>query len=680
MSTIDSQWVLLSATVLGGAGTWLLMPPATIGRRTAGVALTAAALGLWASQLPRLDHWLGDGLLFLLAAVAVAAALVAITLPRSKHYLWAFALTGLGTAGLMLLAGAYLPALTVAAVHAGLIPAGLWLLLRRAGRSGAAGSGRPSREPLLCAAAGMVTVGVLCGVFAAVFSGAAPEYGTALLHNSVAVGAVLLGVGLIGLLGRRDAVVKLLGGQIMCQGALLSLAAFGRFHDDAAAGTLAVWIAVAAVCQAAAGAIVILAPPARSGLASVAGRWFWSAIAVAGLILAAVADGLVPLLLGVELVSLSTCAVLYCGRRDAASPDAATKYFFPGLLASAVLSFGLVLLYGSTGSTDLATIRATLADANSPGANLFPLVTTAVVLIVVGLGLRIAAVPLHFYMPDVHCRTTHAAATVAAVVLKAAALVALARILSAAASQSQPLVWQIVLVAALLTMTVANVSALRQDNLRRLLVHASIAQGGFMLLALSTITSPDAAPKAVAAMLIYLGTYAAAMVGTFATLIYLGRRGREVEIVEELAGLGRSRPLPAAALALFSASLAGIPPAAGFWGKWAVLRGTLDLGLEGGADLRPWFLAAAILGGVNVVIALVYQFRIVAVMYLRMPLGVPKAEGGRIPAATAAVCAAAIVLIGLYPDPLVKACGRAAEHIAGPAVPQPQNTGQEPAR
>ncbi|NQU20864.1 MAG: hypothetical protein HQ567_06240 [Candidatus Nealsonbacteria bacterium] len=412
----------------------------------------------------------------------------------------------------------------------------------------------------------------------------------------------------------------------------------------------------------------------------------WSWLAVAGLMLVAAADDLVPLFLGLELASLSTCMALHFGRRDIDEPEAAivkesgaaARCFLVGLLASALFAYGLALLYGSTGSTGLATIRATLADADAPGANLFSLVKTAVVLIVVGLGIRIAAVPLHFYMPNVHCRTNHGGAVVAAVVLKAAALLALMRILTAAAPQSQPDAWRIVLVLALLTMTVANVAALRQDNLRRLLVYASIAQGGYMLLALSTITTADPTPDAAAATLVYLGTYATAMIGTLATLVYLGRRDREIEIVEELAGLGRSRPWAAAALALFAVSLAGIPPAAGFWGKLAVIRSVVDLAQRGGADLRPWFVVATVVTAINVLLAAVYHLRIVAVIYLRMPLGIPKAEGGRAPAAAVIVCAAATAVIGLFRAPLVDACDRAAESMVGTTVQESQNPEQEP--
>ena len=168
------------------------------------------------------------------------------------------------------------------------------------------------------------------------------------------------------------------------------------------------------------------------------------------------------------------------------------------------------------------------------------------------------------------------------------------------------------------------------------------------------------------------------MIGTLATLVYLGRRDRRLDVVEELAGLGRSRPLPAAALALFAVSLVGIPPAAGFWGKLAVMRCTLDLAHAGGDDLRPWFVAAAVIAAINLVMAAVYHLRIVAVMYLRMPLGTPKAEGGRAAAATAGVCATLTILVGLIPGPFINACNRAAENIPGPVAAESQNCTQEP--
>ncbi|NQU20863.1 MAG: NADH-quinone oxidoreductase subunit K [Candidatus Nealsonbacteria bacterium] len=262
MFTIDSPWVLFLATApflavtLGSAGAWLLMPPGRMGKRLAGVALAATAMGLWASQLPRLDNWLDDALVCLPAILAVVAAMATITARTPAYYLSAFVGTALGTAALMLPGGAWLPAATVAVVHAGLIPAGLWLMLRRAGRNSSTSCDRPSREPLLAAVAGMVTIGVLWGALAGALGERGSDHQSTLLHNGAAVGALLLGIGLIGLLGRRETVVMLLASQVMLLGASLSLIAFGRFHNDAAANTFALWIAVAAVCQIVVGVAV----------------------------------------------------------------------------------------------------------------------------------------------------------------------------------------------------------------------------------------------------------------------------------------------------------------------------------------------------------------------------------------------------------------------------------------
>jgi len=155
----------------------------------------------------------------------------------------------------------------------------------------------------------------------------------------------------------------------------------------------------------------------------------------------------------------------------------------------------------------------------------------------------------------------------------------------------------------------------------------------------------------IAALLFYLCVYAVATIGTFAALIYLGRRDAQVETVDELAGLGRTRPWAAAAIGVFMFSLAGIPPLAGFWGKLTLFASALRAA-EGA--LQPWFLTLAILGVLNAAVAAAYYLRIVGTMYFRTPLAVPKAEGGAGPWCAMAACVALTILIGLFPGPLLR--------------------------
>ena len=182
-------------------------------------------------------------------------------------------------------------------------------------------------------------------------------------------------------------------------------------------------------------------------------------------------------------------------------------------------------------------------------------------------------------------------------------------------------------------MTLGNVLALWQDDLRRLLAYSSIAHAGYMLIGLAVGLATGNAPgpwNGVAALGFYLVAYAAATIGAFAVLEHLGRPDRRLDGVEELAGLGRTRPLAAALLAVFMFSLAGVPPLAGFWGKLLVFGSALNVGGAAGAEgsLQWWFTGLAIVGVINAAVAAAYYLRVVAVMYFRTPLATPRAQGG----------------------------------------------------
>ncbi len=452
-----------------------------------------------------------------------------------------------------------------------------------------------------------------------------------------------------------------------------SLAGFGR------------WLALA--CG---GLFVLLTsrPLAGGGTSEYVGSLL---LAVAGLMLVAGADELVLMFLGLELISIPTYILLYLGRRDAACQESAAKYFFLSIFASAMLLYGFAFLYGTAGSTHLPTIRAELIAPGAISTGFVPLLKVAFVLILAGLAFKIAAVPFHFYAPDVYQGTTQANAAVLSVIPKAAGLIALVRILVIAVPPMpdvQPYAWRVVAVLAVATMTLGNLTALWQDNLRRLLAYSSIAHAGYMLIALAVALAPAAGQDGLAgqggfggvgALLFYFCVYAAATIGTFAALDYLGRRGRQLESVEELAGLGRTRPLMAAVLAVFMFSLAGIPVLAGFWGKLAVFAGALgvDAGAEAGGTLRTWFVSLAIAGVLNAAVAAAYYLRIVARMYFRTPLGVPKAEGGPGAWWAAMVCAVLTIGIGILPGPLMRQAnrvGRTVESRVGTAHHEHEKT------
>ncbi len=386
---------------------------------------------------------------------------------------------------------------------------------------------------------------------------------------------------------------------------------------------------------------------------------------LAGLMLASAANDLVLIFVGLELISIPTYVILYIGRGTNLL-ESGTKYFFLSVLSSALMLYGFSFLYGVGGSTSLGEIGLALGGADA--ARMLPFARLALILIFAGLAFRLTAVPFHFYAPDVYQGTTNPNAGLLAVVPKIAALAVLVRIAFVAMPGLEQLGWQLTLAVAMVTMTLGNLLALWQSNVRRLMAYSSIAHAGYMLIGLSVgFAIAGGATGAenfdgVGATLFYLLVYAAATAGTFAVLTYLSSDRRPINTVDELAGLSSHYPKTAAALAVFMFSLTGLPPLAGFWGKFTLFTGALGVDAKQveTENLWPWFVALAIVGVVNAAISAGYYLRIVGVMYFRPSLSVPEARGGSGPAWATAVCALVVLGIGCYPGPLVESAKRAA--------------------
>jgi NADH-quinone oxidoreductase subunit N len=405
-------------------------------------------------------------------------------------------------------------------------------------------------------------------------------------------------------------------------------------------------------------------------------------LAVVGMMLVAVSQDLVMLFVGLELISIPTYLLLYLGGCGSSGQEATTKYFFLSILASAVLLYGFSFLYGVTGSTHLGDIYARLNAMGSSPAGLGGLTAVALVMIFAGLAFKIAAVPFHFYAPDVYQGTSNANAGLLSVMPKVGGMIALVRLVGVGMQGlmdgQNSFGWSLALIVAALTMTLGNVMALWQDNLRRLLAYSSIAHAGYMLVGLAvTLAVAGGAENApgfdgIGAVLIYLAVYSLATTGTFAALTYLGRKGRQVEGIDDLAGLGQTHPLTGVALAVFMLSLAGIPPLAGFFGKFMLLTGAVGIDVSiADSAMRPWFLMLAIVGVINAVIGAAYYLRVIVVTFFRAPRAQPAAEGGL--GALAATVAAMILVVafGVYPTPLMRGAARASQaalSLFGPAA------------
>ncbi len=415
-------------------------------------------------------------------------------------------------------------------------------------------------------------------------------------------------------------------------------------------------------------------PAGTAGTAEYAGLLL---LTVAGMMLVAVANELVLIFVGLELVSIPTYILLYLGRNDVASQESATKYFFLSVLASAILLYGFSFLYGTTGSTDLVAISRRLAGAGAAGGGLLSLAKIALVMIFAGLGFRITAVPFHFYAPDVYQGTTQANAAFLSVVPKIAGFMVLIRLVAVAMAGMGPYPWRIALILAFLTMTLGNLVALWQDNVRRLLAYSSIAQAGYMLIGLAAcLAAPPgnaAAGNGAGPLLLYLLVYAVATLGVFAALDCLSRGDRQIDGIDDLAGLawtaGWMRRFMAWALALFLFSLTGIPPLAGFWGKLAVILSALNTGAAD-SSTQGWFIALAVIGVLNAAVSAGYYLRVVGVIFFRTPLATPptREEPGLSLLATA-LCVLLVLAIGIMPGYWSGASLR-----AGPTRPESESS------
>ncbi|HTM52384.1 MAG TPA: NADH-quinone oxidoreductase subunit N [Pirellulales bacterium] len=389
---------------------------------------------------------------------------------------------------------------------------------------------------------------------------------------------------------------------------------------------------------------------------------------VAGAMLLSMAADLIVFFVALELISIPTYVVLYLGRGSGLL-ESGTKYFFLSVLSSALLLYGFSFLYGAGGSTNLAQIREVLAAAGGEPAGAAAFAPLALVLIFAGVGFRLAAVPFHFYAPDVYQGTTNRNAGILATIPKVAAIVVLVRIGLVAMPGLERLGWQLCLCIAIITMTLGNLVALWQSNVRRLLAYSSIAHAGYLLIGLAVgFAVAGGATEAqafdgIGASLFYLLVYVAATAGAFAALAYLGSSDRSVDGVDELAGLSTSYPKTAAAIAVFMFSLTGLPPLAGFWGKFALFTGALGVDAKNpeASTLWPWFVALAVIGALNAAISAGYYLRIVAVMYFRPAVGNPRGEGGPGAAWATAFCALAVLGIGCLPGPFIAQADRASQ-------------------
>jgi NADH-quinone oxidoreductase subunit N len=425
-------------------------------------------------------------------------------------------------------------------------------------------------------------------------------------------------------------------------------------------------------------------------------------MAIAGVMLISRANHLILLFLGLELVSIPTYVLLFVSRSDLQSSESTTKYFFLNILSSAILLYGFSFLYGTTGTMILTGgasapgMRESLLSQLAAGNISEPLLTIAVVLILGGLGFKIAAAPFHLYAADVYQGTSNVTAGLLSVVPKVAGFIALIRLLAIALPATTDVAWQLLFVMAILTMTVGNVCALWQQNIRRLLAYSSIAHTGYMLIGLAAATtwvlepvniaevSSGSPTGGIAALLLYLFFYSLGTIGIFAALAFLGSDERQVDNVEDLAGLSVRQPLVAASLAICLFSLAGIPPLAGFWGKFMLFTSALSVSSSAPLASVTWcFIILAVIGVLNAAIAAVYYLRLIGVMYFSSSDATLPAAGGQGSRLVMLAATALTLMLGLLPGHAMRSA-RTAEQVqqgrfVSPSrVIQPANSSDAP--
>lgn len=379
---------------------------------------------------------------------------------------------------------------------------------------------------------------------------------------------------------------------------------------------------------------------------------------LAGANFTALANDLVGVFLGLEMVSIPTYILLYLARRDWMTNEATIKYFLLSIFSSAFVLYGLSWVFGIAGTTNLTAITERIVAA--PVTTDLGMFRLAMVLIIAGLSFRITAVPFHFYAPDVFQGVTTSSAAMLSFVPKVVGFTALLRLLPVCFGSANFTDWMpvgsvrlVLVVLAILTMFVGNLLALRQTSIMRLLAYSSIAHAGYMLVGLTVGNA--ASNSGVASLLFYLSMYGIMTIGLFALITAAGSFARPLRSLSDLAGLSKSHPSIALMMAVCLIGLSGLPPTGGFLAKLNLFVAAWS---EGTADGR----LLAIVLAVNAVIAATYYLRMIASMYFEQSTVVRGLS--RQPAAWIAGCVCAVATLALFavPQPLMDAAVRALSH------------------
>ena len=365
-------------------------------------------------------------------------------------------------------------------------------------------------------------------------------------------------------------------------------------------------------------------------------------LASVGMMMMISANSLIALYMGLELQSLALYVVAAINRDSAKSSEAGLKYFVLGALSSGMLLYGSSLVYGFTGSVAFPEIAAAL---QAPGSGLG--ITFGLVFIIAGLAFKVSAVPFHMWTPDVYEGAPTPVTAFFASAPKVAAMALFVRVMVEPFAGIVADWQQIVVFVAIASMGLGAFAAIGQTNIKRLMAYSSISHMGFALVGLAS-----ASPEGVRGVVVYIMIYVIMTLGVFACVIAMRRKGQQVEEIADLSGLGRNNKALAFVLAMLMFSLAGIPPLAGFFGKYFVFLAAVKSGL--------W--ALAILGVLASVVGAYYYLRIVKIMYFDEPVERFDAMDGEVKL-VAYASGAFTLLFALFAEPLVNLAAAAAQSL-----------------
>ena len=359
---------------------------------------------------------------------------------------------------------------------------------------------------------------------------------------------------------------------------------------------------------------------------------------VLGMVMMASSRDLITIFVALEFLSIPAYMLAAWNKRDSKSNEAGVKYYLLGVFASAVMLYGMSLLYGVTGTTLLVE----LAPAITASGTFSGVESLAVVFVIVGFAFKVSAVPFHQWAPDVYEGAPTPITAFLSVASKAAGFVALVTLIFVAFPNASDVYQPFIFVMSVASMTVGNVLALRQTNIVRMLAYSSISQGGFILMPLAVAS--ESAESALKAVVVYLVVYAATNLGAFTVVMAVARRTRSGEI-SSYGGLFSYAPALGVMMTIFMASLAGIPPLGGWFAKFGAFKAVLDAG-------TGWGYTLAIIGAVNTVIAAAYYITVMREIWMK-----PVPDGDITPIRTPTSLQAALVItvgvtvvLGVLPD------------------------------